>query len=259
MSGNNHLLLLLLLGGLCLPGCLPPTAILDPHRSNGHLPSSFFRHVPEIVRLNERCIPMEAVSDTIETYITTFREQYIEKDELLDLSILADNSRYPRVGYDKMQRYHQDLYLYHLRTVPSTIDVVVYLAAKYDFNGRCIGLGPAYLGTVDKAEGHIDFLYTMKVGREGNEICLQPEASLSHLRYLTHKQKFDTRQLWLSADLIIKNESITWWLPAGINCINVTKIVDYDPNKIGGIQPVIFDIGAIIPDQLALQFEPLTP
>ncbi|GGB23271.1 hypothetical protein [Puia dinghuensis] len=254
MSGNKHFFALLLFGGLLPAGCVPRPALIDPDRPNGALPPNFFKNIPAVVLINQRGLKITGINDTVETYVARFSERYIEKDDLLTYSNLSDASGYPRVTYDDMQRYSQALFLYHLRTTPQAIDVVAYLAVHYNANGKCIGLGPAYLGTVDKGEGHIDFLYQMKVTIDGRDTCLAPVAKLSRLRSLACQYRSDTHLLFLAKELAIHDPQETWWQPNAAPSIRVTKIVDYDANKIGGVQPLVFNIRGTLPGEQFLQF-----
>jgi len=133
---------------------------------------------------------------------------------------------------------------------------VVFLAAKYDTKGRCIGLDPAYLGTVDKGEGHIDFLFRLQVISRNGDIYLMPGAKIDRLKKIMKKGEFDTRLVFLAQQLRMNAAMRTqpWWYGMDIGRIGVSKIIEYDKNKIGGVQPVIFPIHEIMPDEKSLQF-----
>jgi|GEM_PF-5229410 len=252
MSGNKHPLQWLCFLALAWTACTP-SAKLDPRRAGRLSPKLFEPALPGL-RTNRHGFLLNGFNDTIETYVAHFSEQYIEQDDLLTLSTLGDSSSHQRVTYDKLTRYSQSLFIFHLRTEPDGVDVLAYLAAHYGPDGKCIALKPAYLGMVNRKEGYINFLYEikLKVCRKG--ISFVPVKKLFRLKKLP-AGKFDTHLLFLSKDIAFADTSrVTWWKPTGVTTLNVSKIVDYDPNKIGGPQAIIFDIHKIMPDEAAIKF-----
>lgn len=261
MSGNklflsgplSGLLFGLLPGVLVLAGC---SVRLDPGRDHLRLSPRVFDSLLSLAQLNVTGDTLTGFGDDRESYVAKFSEQLIEQNDLLTISILGDSSRFSKaVAYDDLKGYHQSLFLIHLRAQSKRsdpLDVAVYLAVQYDDRDKVLHTGPMYFGIVDKEEGHIDFLYNLKLTIHNKDTLLVPQTKLSRLQALKPGE-FDTRIVFL-ADELITPDDVTWWKEKNISTIRVKKIVDYDPNKIGGKQPVVFSIPDVMRDETAIQF-----
>jgi len=244
---------------LLLQGCLPKQALMNPDMPVQQLPRKFFAQLPQLLQLDHK---KKDLSGTVEAdanlLAASFTEKYIEKDNLLTYSSLGEKSSYPVADYDDMVGASQQLFLYHIQTAPDKLDAVVYLAARYNEDGKCIGLGSAYLGYLDTDEGHIDFLFSLSVKVKNGDTCLVADKKLAKLKKLAGQHRFATRIVFLSGDLKQSRAETTaaYWKRLHADGIRVSKVIEYDPNKVGGKQPVIFTINEIMKDEQYLQFLP---
>jgi len=201
---------------------------------NKNVDTILFKDIPAIA---QKIYPDHTITaiDSVCLYRATFKETYVENNDLLEWSELNDSSAIPRVKYYSVKGYYQHLYLAIMHTIPDNINAAVFFSAKYNSDGECVGFGPAYAGIVNPAKGIISFPKQLSIAKAANDFVLT----------LNKKQDNERELLFISADFKTLVQK-----PA----ISLEKIILLGPNKIGGYKPVVFSIPEVLHDKNALKF-----
>lgn len=208
----------------------------------------FFRDVPGI-GADYLGQPVTHKASKIEVYLTNFSEKYFEKDGLLEFSELNDSTTLPFAKYLAVEGYSQGLYLLKYSFTYSVANKrtgksfdheaggVVFFAIKHNGAGNTLGIMPAYFGIVNEEDNLIAFNTPLTLKKDKNKYYLKQQRRNKKLSGL----------LFMPADF-----------PAGPvkagQTVKIEKIVNLDPNKIGGYKPLVFDIAKIFRDPNALEF-----
>lgn len=175
---------------------------------------------------------------SIHFYKTAFDERLVERNNILERSLMNTESRQPYADYKQVIGTSQHLYLAVLETAPQNTRACVFFSIKYNEDEECIGFGPAYLGRVDKSLDKIEF-----------RIALHPKRTKNGLFYYTTKgapakainKTKGFKLLFLSK--ATENESIL-----------VERILNETPNKISGKKTLVIPVAATFKDSTALLF-----
>jgi len=227
-----------------LYGCMEQKLLFDFNRD---VNASFFKEVPGIGSTKYFGFNVTKKASKAEIYVSSFREKFIEKDNLLEYTELNDDSKISSVPYWEINRYSQNLYLlkyqftYTITQKEKSFDVpveaAVFFAVKYNANNDVLGITPCYFGTINKEDNLIHFDTPLSLQKNNEQYFLK----------MQNKRKTMTGLLFMPADFTdspIVSETK----------LNIGKIVRLDANKVGGNKPLIFNISEIFHDSTALQF-----
>ncbi len=228
-----------------LAGCLEHRIIFDFTKD---VNQNFFKEVPGIGDTTFINFPVTKKAITAEVYVSSFRERFIENDNLLEYTELNDATTIPAADYWSVIGYSQDLYLIKYQFTYTTItkkgkqieapaEGVVFFSLKHNGKGYTTGITPCYLGIIDKEENLISF---------GTQLTLKKGNGKYFLEQHPNK-KGKKGLLFMPANFPLD--------PKGNgDTLNIKKIVQLDPNKVGGYKPLVFDIPQIFNDANALSF-----
>ena len=194
----------------------------------------FFKKIPGIDTgvLFEK--PVVTTAPWLNIYEATFRQKFIESDDLIEYTETNDLSEIDTVNYINAKGvYSQTMYIVKYKfvwNVSTVFNGAVFFSVKYH-NNNCIGFGPAYFGIINPSKNLINFTTELKV--KGND-----------------------KNFWLKPLSKYKEGGGYLFMPAAENdtIINIKKIVKLDVNKIGGEKRLVFDIDDILHDRNALLF-----
>lgn len=173
---------------------------------------------------------------SISVYQAAYKETYIEDNHLLEWSELHDNSTIPRASYYKMRGSATRLYLFKLNTQPQDVKGVVFLSAKFDSENECLGFGPAYIGLLNPEQ---------EVATFTSDFILKETAEA--LKMVVLKRQVRREGVMFYSKDFGRKETNT-------SPISVEKVIQLDPNKLGGFKPVVFDVKEILRDKNAMLF-----
>jgi hypothetical protein len=227
-----------------LCGCMEQKLLFDFNRD---VNASFFKEIPGIGsnKYLENSIIKKA--SKAELYTSTFREKFVEKNNLLEYTELNDDSKIASVSYWEVGGYSQNLYLlkyqftYAIINKEQSFDVpveaVVFFSVKYNGRGDVLGITPCYFGTITKEDNFITFNVPLSLQKDSKRYYLKMQKSTKNM----------TGLLFMPANFSddpIESETK----------LNIEKIVKIDANKVGGNKPLVFNISEIFHDSTALQF-----
>ncbi len=226
-------------------GCLEQRILFDFRKD---VDQNFFKEVPGIGDALYINYPVTKKAIRAEVYVSSFREKFIETDDLLEYSELNDKSKIPSVNYWDVNGYSQNLYLiryeftYSVKTKNGTlVDIpavgAIFFSVKRNGQNKVTGITPCYFGTVDEDQNLINF---------DTELTLQKDNSTFYLKL--HKKKKNTKGLLFMPAAFPSNPT------SQHDTFNIEKIVQLDANKVGGYKPLVFNINKILKDPNALQF-----
>lgn len=227
-----------------LTGCLEQKIPFD---FNKNVNTTFFKEVPGLGDAPYIKYAVTKKAATAEIYVSSFREKFIENDDLLEYSELNDVSTIPSVDYWTVNGYSQNLYILKYDFTYSTknkkgelIEVpvtgAVFFSLKRNGKNKVTGITPSYFGIVDEDANLITFDTELTLAKTNGHFYLKPQ-----------KKKKDTKGLLFMPANFPSNPTID-------NTFNIEKIVNLDGNKVGGYKPLVFNIGKILKDPNALQF-----
>ena len=177
-----------------------------------------------------------------------FKEATIEKDNLFEFTELNDSSTHPRVVYNEVDGFIQELYLlkynfiYDADGMEADATAVAFLSLRYRPMSTepfiyCTGPGPMYWGLVIDDYISFDSVLTIK------------NKSTNPYLHINKQKKSSAFNLLFMPAAFAKHPERN-----GAS-FNITKIVRMDPNRIGGIKPLVFDIPVIFKDYKAMHFD----
>ena len=105
MQGFNKILLVII--AVSLTGCLEHRIIFDFTKD---VNQNFFRQIPGIGDTTFTKFPVTKKATTAEVYVSSFRERFIENDNLLEYTELNDAAKTPVADYWSVNGYSQDLF-----------------------------------------------------------------------------------------------------------------------------------------------------
>lgn len=238
-------ILFVAVAAVALTGCMEQRILFD---FNKDVNQNFFKEIPGLGNASYIKYPVTKKADKAEIYVSTFREKFIENDDLLEYSELNDKSKTHSVDYWTVNGYSQNLYLIKYEFTYSTknkkdklIDApvigAVFFSVKRNGQNKITGITPCYFGIVDEDENLINF---------DTELTLEKENGNFYLKF--HKKKKNINGLLLMPANFPSNPTTE------DDTFNIEKIVKLDANKVGGYKPLVFNINKILKDQNALQF-----
>jgi hypothetical protein len=242
---NFNKILIIIISAISFAGCLEHRVIFD---FNKDVNQNFFKEIPGIGDTIFTKFPVTKKAANAEVYVSSFRERFIENENLLEFTELNDDSKIPSVDYWSDNGYVQNLYLikykftYAVTTkkgkiVESPAEGVVFFSVRHNGRGYTTGISPCYFGIIDPDENLIGF---------DVELILKKANGKYYLKAQPNK----------------KNRNGLLFMPANFPSnpkkedekFTIEKIVKLDPNKIGGNKPLVFDIAGIFHDSTALSF-----
>ena len=227
-----------------LTGCLEQRIPFD---INKNVNNTFFRLVPGLGDAPYIKYAVTKKATTAEVYVSSFREKFIENDDLLEYSELNDVSTIPSVDYWTVNGYSQNLYILKYDFTYSTknkkdklievpVAAALFFSLKRNGQNKVTGLTPCYFGIVDEDANLITFDTELTLAKTNGNFYLK-----------LHKKKKGTKGLlFMPANFPAS--------PTTDDTFNIEKIINLDGNKVGGYKPLVFNIDKILKDLNALQF-----
>jgi hypothetical protein len=229
-------------------GCLETKYPFDIGTSIGEHAGDFLKKLPGIKNPKYNTYKVTSKAKKIEVYKASFKEATIEKDNLLEITELNDKSTLPRAGYRETDGFIQDLYLlkynfkYDADGTVTEATAAVFLSIRYRPTDAepflyYTGPGPLYWGLV--MDDYISF---------DSVLVIKKKKAKPYLLAKKRKKGKDFNLLFMPAAFAKNPER------KGAS-FNITKIVRMDPNRIGGVKPLVFDIPEIFKDKKAMHFD----
>lgn len=229
-------------------GCMETKYPFDIGTSIDEHAGDFLRKLPGIKKATYNTYKVTSKAKKIEVYKASFKEATIEKDNLLEITELNDKSTLPRVGYRETDGFIQDLYLlkynfkYDAGGTEEDVTAVVFLSIRYRPTDAepfryCTGPGPLYWGLV--MDDYISF---------DSVLVIKKKKANPYLLAKKRKKGKAFNLLFMPAAFAKNPERKR-------GSFDIKKIVRMDPNRIGGIKPLVFDIPEIFKDKKAMHFD----
>lgn len=201
---------------------------------------NFFKEIPGIGNVTYLDSQVTRKANDIQIYRSSFKEKYIEKDDLLEYTELNDSSKIKNASYMGITGYSQDLYLikydFAFGAPGIPVSAAVYFSVKHNGKGQTIGIVPCYFGIINTKKSVIAFETDLTIKKQNGHFYLKAQKKGKDKRGL----------LFMPADFPEN--------PVTQSFINIEKIVRLDANKVGGNKPLVFNISNIFRDSNALQF-----
>lgn len=200
--------------------------------------SVFLSKLPEISA--ENLVPRLQFNqiDSVYVYKTSFREAYIEQDNLVELAVLSENREDEIVPYDAGGRSTFDCYILLFKTLPHKRQTFVMFTVNYSENdkGYIKGFSPFYYGNLTNYY-NLSYLHVTRVLKAventDNQYVLEKKA-LSSIMFLLDRVERDD-QLRTS--------------------MRISKIVINDINTISGGKRLVLPVDSIFQDKSSLKFK----
>lgn len=235
----------LLIATIPFASCMEQKIIFD---FNKDVNQKFFKEIPGIGDTTFIKFPITKKAVTVEVYVSSFRERFVESDNLLEYTELNDDSKVHAADYWSIIGYSQNLYLvkykfsYSFKTkngklIETPAEGVVFFSVKHNSRGNTTGVTPCYFGIIDEDENLIGFNTPLTLEKSDGKFYLKP-----------HPNKKSRNGILFMPASFPENPTTT------NGNLKIEKIVNLDPNKIGGYKPLVFDIGKIFKDSNALSF-----
>ena len=246
LSCNKTPAIILLVSLLAFSSCMEQKILF---KFNRDVDKTFFRKIPGIGDSTFMdSFKVSKMATELQICRASFKEKYIEKDNLLEFTELNDSSENNNVRYLNVTRYSQDLYLIKYEFIYSiTEDAVthnipvaaaIYFSVKHNGKGETIGITPCYFGIINVRQNLIAFNTDLSVKEDKDH----------HFYLDLHPPGKNKRGLvFMPANFPA--------MPVALkSTFNIEKIVRLDANKVGGTKPLVFNINDIFKDSNALQF-----
>ena len=217
-------------------------------RFNHDVDRNFFKEMPGIgdSKYMDSFVVSKKAAE-LQIYRCSFKEKYIEKDNLLEFTELNDSSEINNAPYMTVRGYSQDLYImkyeFAYRITENEIsheipvNAAIYFSVKHNGRGETNGITPCYFGIINNRRNLIAFNTDLLFTKGQDHFYLKPLPTNRNKREL----------IFMPANFPV--------VPVALKSIfNVEKIVKLDANKVGGNKPLVFNIKTIFSDANALQF-----
>ncbi|MEO8763659.1 MAG: hypothetical protein ABI416_05200 [Ginsengibacter sp.] len=246
MLSCNKIFPLLFAIAVSLSSCMEQKILFN---FNKDVNSDFFKEIPGLGSASFLGQPVTKKANSLQVYVSSFGEKFIEKDHVLEFTEINDSSRIPVVNYLGITGYSQELYLLKYdftysttsKKTGKTLDVptqaAVFFSVKHNSRGNAIGITPCYFGIINEEDTLIAF---------DTELVLKKDNDRYYLKLLNKNKKMN--------GLLFIPASFPSTQPTIETKFTIEKIVRLDPNKVGGHKPLVFDISKIFRDPDALQF-----
>lgn len=187
----------------------------------------FFSKIVEIAKEKKHLHDTAKQEGSILFYRVKFSERQVENGNIVDYSNISDTTL--AVPYMFSSGDYQELYLANLPMNNAQDNLYVYYSLNYSYQGttkaKVVSFGPAYLGQLvqcpaDPTKSQIEFFATLESQRKAPFI-LEKTNETTKLKFVLEKS--------------IPN-----------SCIVVNKIVQAGRNKIGGSNPLVFNVDSIL-------------
>lgn len=229
-------------------GCLETRYPFDINTRVDEHTGDFLKQLPGIKNATYNTFKITSKAKKIEVYKASFKEATIEKDNLLEFTELNDSSTHPRVSYNEVDGFIQDLYLlkynfkYDAGGTDAEVTAVVFISSRYRQAPvepflYCTGPGPLYWGEV--FDEYISFNSALVIRNKKHNPYL----------HIKKRKKGSAFNLLFMPAAFARNPEHKG------GSFNITKIVRMDPNRMGGIKPLVFNIPEIFKDEKAMHFD----
>jgi hypothetical protein len=228
-----------------LGGCMEQKILFSFEQD---LNNSFFKEIPGLGGEKYFGWPITRKATEAEIYTSSFREQFVEKDNLLELSELNDAGQTQPAAYLEANGYSQNLHLLKYNFIYTVtqngksfdvpVEAVVFFSIKHNNNDDVLGITSPYFGIINREDNLISF---------DTELSLKKLDKQYYLKMPPGKPKNMNGLLFLPANFVehpVESETK----------LNIEKIVKLNANKVGGYKPLVFNIAEIFRDKTALQF-----
>jgi hypothetical protein len=220
---------------LLLASCSPVRHSFDV---NQNISTLLFKRITQTDRKKE---PLFVKTDTVEIFSTVFKEIAIEKNNVVESSLVNTWANADSLRYSDFQGVTQKIYLFKIKNPTDKTYSFLYFSARFQtrINKKtrqteevCVGFGPSYFGKLVKIGDtpFIHFEHRLKAKKKGNHFELVSNGP---------------------ADIkLVLNKEYT----PGEDHFNVLKLIECGANKIGGRKELVFNIENIFGYTNALRF-----
>jgi hypothetical protein len=172
-----------------------------------------------------------SMTSGIGVYRVQYREQQVEETNVLVWRMISENdSRFDTTTGSI--RSGQNLYIVRLYTTNPKEDLFIYYSMSVNPGQECTGVGNAYLGKLGEINNDPFILFyerlEFKRDKTSNWLAVNPKSG--RRKMAEHLLRF---QLVEKPDRMAKS-------------INPIKITLSEINKIGGLNPMLFDVGKVL-------------
>lgn len=173
----------------------------------------------------------------VSIFESVIQEKLVASDAVAEYKLMDSLSGRPSVDL-AINRYSNRLYFYQLESLNAP-GYGVFLAATFEANGNCIGIGPCYIGFIGKGDNGTRKFTT------GVEYSLAKESSAKSpvLRKKLNSQKL----IFIYTPVLNEANEIVQ--------MRIVQVIQRTKNKVSGInKPLVYDIKTIFNDSMALTF-----
>ena len=184
----------------------------------------FFSQITTIAKEKKLLAGNARISGETKFYRIVFHERQVESGNVVDYSNVPVDTL--AVSYSPLLGgTYQELYLAHIPTTDATHQVYVYYSLNYNADMQVVGFGPSYIGQLvkcpnDTARWQIEFYASLKTKRKSPYV-LKKASDTTDVKFVLSKYAADS-------------------------CIIVSKVIESNPNKIGGSRPLVFNVDSIL-------------
>ena len=259
--------ILILCGGIfmLLQGCKPTELAFRPNDLTEGYVKDLITTAHGVKRDLETDIDNNIVDDkdtgftTMKVYEAELVDDYIRRDGIAEETIINTKSNQSSVSLAVKKNTYR---LFIITTGTAASSPSIFLPSIFDARGKCIGLGPAWLGTW--AAGQLKYYKTLIYyprSRNGLTRVLSPNRKKDAWVYDKKENEFKKSKSiyepfsnYASTKKEIKFEADEKRNIASLTDFRIINIFNTAENRFGGQKPLIFDIGEIFEDPNALAF-----
>ncbi|MFH1120158.1 MAG: hypothetical protein V1775_10050 [Bacteroidota bacterium] len=214
---------LLILGGCKLESFnfQPPDSANDP----------LFSGLEQQAKSRKMMSESSSLTSEIDVYRVQYREEQVEETNVLVWRMVSEND--PRFDANMSDfRSGQDLFIVRLYASNPKDDLFIYYSMSVGNGKGCTGVGNAYMGKLGEINGapHIFFYERLNFRHRKEMNGLEVDSKSGRRKIAEHLLRFKLAE---------RPERMA-------DSINPVKITLVETNKIGGLNPMLFDVGEVL-------------
>ncbi|MBC7829150.1 MAG: hypothetical protein H7122_15480 [Chitinophagaceae bacterium] len=226
---NYKALLAVIITVFFLTGCNAPKYLFN---RNSIVPDTMIENISKLL-----CGRIKDPIRSTRLFEAVIQEKLVESDAVAEYKLMDSLSEQTSVDLE-VDRYSNRLYFYEMASVNKQ-DYGIFLAATFQADGSCIGIGPLYIGHIGKGDSG-----SKKFTTEFEYRIKKEDAKKSPV--LVRKSK--------APELILVYSYVTDKQGQVIQ-MNIFQVIQKSKNKVSGInKPLVYNISKIFNDPKALTF-----
>jgi len=200
---------------------LPPQTVIDP----------LFSGLEQQAKKRKMMSETSFLTSGIDVYIVQYREQQVEETNVLVWRMISENDLRFDTNTSGISS-GQNLFIVRLYSTNPKDDLFIYYSMSVNSGQECTGVGNAYLGKLGEINNEPTILFyerlEFKHKKTGNWLAVNSKSG--RRKIAEHLLRFQLAEK-----------------PARMaKSINPVKITLSEVNKIGGLNPMIFDVGKVL-------------